>query len=198
MPATARPAIPPPPSLITRALVPLVALASLACGGGASATDPPPSDPTPLLTAEARERERPERFDDPPVGETLELSDAEWRERLTSFEYHVLRTHGTEPAGSGDHAHDETQGTYRCAACGAPLFASADKFDSGTGWPSYTRPIAEGRVGETRDTSYGMVRREVHCARCSGHLGHVFSDGPPPTGLRYCINSASLDLEPSE
>jgi peptide-methionine (R)-S-oxide reductase len=144
------------------------------------------------------EREYPERWSNPPVGDRLELSAEEWRARLTPGEFHVLREQGTEYAGTGEHArHEGHTGTFRCAGCGAPLFDAATKFESGTGWPSFWTPIEGGRVAETRDTSLGMVRVEVHCARCGGHLGHVFPDGPRPTGLRYCINSRSLDFDPA-
>lgn len=137
-----------------------------------------------------------------PNGPTLRLTDDEWRQRLTPEEYRVLREHGTERAHSGDLLHNRETGTYTCAGCEAPLFSSATKFNSGTGWPSFYQPLEGGRVGESRDVSFGMVRTEVHCSRCGGHLGHVFNDGPQPTGLRYCINSVSLnfqsDGEPSE
>jgi peptide-methionine (R)-S-oxide reductase len=133
----------------------------------------------------------------PPVGDRLRLSDAEWRRRLTREQYRVLREQGTERAFSGDLWDEHRPGTYCCAGCGAPLFASGDKFESGTGWPSFTRPLAAGRVAETVDRSLGMARREVHCARCEGHLGHVFEDGPEPTGLRYCMNGVALELVPS-
>jgi len=141
------------------------------------------------------ERERTERFSDPPIGDRLVLSDTEWHARLSDAEYHVLREQGTERAFSGRHHENHAHGVYRCAGCGAPLFSSAHKFESGTGWPSYWQPVAEGRVATTVDTAYGMTRTEVHCARCGGHLGHIFDDGPRPTGLRYCINSVSLDFE---
>jgi len=133
----------------------------------------------------------------PPVGSHLQLSEEQWRERLSPAQYHILREQGTEPPFSGRHVHEKRKGVFVCAACGAPLFSSEAKFESGTGWPSFFEPIS-GRVAEERDLSLGMARTEVHCARCGGHLGHVFSDGPRPTGLRYCINSLSLDFHPSE
>lgn len=132
----------------------------------------------------------------PAVGGRLRLDEAAWRARLSPAQYRVLREQGTEPAFTGRYWDHHARGTYVCAACEAPLFASSDKFDSGTGWPSYTRPLEPGRVEETHDNSHGMVRTEVHCARCGGHLGHVFDDGPAPTGLRYCINSESLGFRP--
>lgn len=120
----------------------------------------------------------------------------EWKKVLTPTEYRVLREHGTERAFTGDLWDHKGKGTYVCAACELPLFLSETKFKSGTGWPSYYQPIDSVSVGSTVDKSYGMVRTEVHCNRCGGHLGHVFEDGPRPTGLRYCINSASLDFVP--
>ncbi len=122
----------------------------------------------------------------------LVLSDEEWRRRLAPEEYEVLRRHGTERPGSGCFLGTKTPGTYVCAGCGNPLFRSGTKVESGTGWPSFTQPSGADAVADVEDRAYGMVRTEVRCARCDGHLGHVFPDGPPPTGLRYCMNSVAL------
>ena len=128
----------------------------------------------------------------------LNLTDAEWREKLSPEQYQILRQAGTERAFTGKYEQNKAEGMYACAGCGEPLFASDAKYDSGSGWPSYTAPVAGDAVEELRDGSHGMVRTEVRCARCEGHLGHVFPDGPGPGGLRYCINSASLDFKPKE
>lgn len=125
-------------------------------------------------------------------------TDEEWREELTPDQYQVLRKAGTEPAFTGEYWDTKDSGTYRCAGCKTPLFHSRTKYDSGSGWPSFWEPIAEELVLENSDESVGMVRTEVVCASCEGHLGHVFPDGPPPTGRRYCMNSLSLELEPEE
>jgi peptide-methionine (R)-S-oxide reductase len=126
--------------------------------------------------------------------EQLNLSESEWRKRLTPEQFHVLREAGTERAFSGRYDNNKADGVYRCSGCQLDLFDSIDKFDSGSGWPSFTQPAAPDHVTDHPDESHGMRRVEVRCARCDGHLGHVFPDGPPPTGLRYCINSVSLEF----
>ena len=123
------------------------------------------------------------------------ISDAEWHKRLTPTQYNVLRSHGTERAGSSALLHEKRKGNFVCAACALPLFSSATKFESGTGWPSFYQPLP-GAVGTTSDRSFFMTRTEVHCSRCLGHLGHVFDDGPKPTGQRYCMNGVALKFVP--
>ncbi|MEQ8552521.1 MAG: peptide-methionine (R)-S-oxide reductase MsrB [Cyclobacteriaceae bacterium] len=127
--------------------------------------------------------------------EKIELTEAQWKEKLSEEAFHVLRNQGTERAFTGKYWDNKDAGTYVCAGCQLPLFSSETKFKSGTGWPSFYKPINETNVGRENDSSLGMARTEVHCARCDGHLGHVFPDGPKPTGLRYCINSVSLDFK---
>ncbi|MDY6982708.1 MAG: peptide-methionine (R)-S-oxide reductase MsrB [Pseudomonadota bacterium] len=124
------------------------------------------------------------------------LSDAEWKKRLTAEQYQVLRKHGTERPGSCALNHEKRAGTFACAGCGQPLFEAREKFESGTGWPSFTDPLP-GSVETKEDYSHLMRRTEVHCSRCEGHLGHVFPDGPPPTGLRYCMNGVAMNFTPA-
>jgi len=125
----------------------------------------------------------------------MQKTDEEWKGKLTAEQFYVLRKHGTEPPGSSPLNAEKRDGTFKCAACGQSLFSSETKFESGTGWPSFWKPIEEA-VAETTDSSLFMTRTEVHCARCQGHLGHVFPDGPGPTGMRYCMNGLALEFEP--
>ena len=129
------------------------------------------------------------------MAEKVTKTDQEWQKQLTPEQYQVARKAGTEPAFTGKYWNTKEHGTFACVCCGQPLFSSDTKFDSGTGWPSFSSPVNKGAVVEHSDNSYGMRRTEVLCSRCDAHLGHVFPDGPGPTGLRYCMNSASLDLK---
>jgi peptide-methionine (R)-S-oxide reductase len=131
------------------------------------------------------------------MSDEFPVSDDEWRQRLTPEQYQVLRRKGTERPFTGEYVHAKQDGTYHCAACGVELFSSSTKFESGTGWPSFYEPANRENVELHTDSSHGMVRTEVTCKRCGGHLGHVFDDGPAPTGQRYCINSVALALEPA-
>lgn len=129
------------------------------------------------------------------MSDRVDKSDAEWKQQLTPEQFHVLREHGTEPRGTSPLNQEKRQGTFVCGACGQPLFTSETKYESGTGWPSFYKPIDDA-IGTTTDTSYGMRRVEVHCSRCGGHLGHVFPDGPAPTGERYCMNGVAMKFKP--
>ncbi|MES2388423.1 MAG: peptide-methionine (R)-S-oxide reductase MsrB [Bacteroidota bacterium] len=128
----------------------------------------------------------------------VEKTEAEWQKELSPEEYHVLREKGTERAFTGKDWDNHNKGIYKCAACGEPLFSSDTKFESGTGWPSFYKPITKDAVAEETDNAFGMRRTEVLCSKCGGHLGHVFDDGPKPTGLRYCMNSVSMDFVPGK
>ena len=134
--------------------------------------------------------------DKTPTSDPVEVSAADWKSKLTPFEFHVLREHGTERAWTSPLLEEHRPGVFRCAGCGQELFTSDAKYESGSGWPSFWKPVSDEAVEVSVDRSHGMVRTEVHCRKCGGHLGHIFEDGPAPTGLRYCTNGASLTFEP--
>lgn len=178
-----------------------IALAACVALAGCSASEPsaPPSqaDPAPIAASTPQETTTVST-QNPTTGglERVEKTPDQWRQLLTPMQYHVTREAGTERAFTGEYWNTKTEGTYLCVCCGQPLFNSDTKFDSGCGWPSFFKPLPGAKISEIVDRSHGMVRMEVRCSRCDAHLGHVFEDGPPPTGLRYCINSASLRLNP--
>lgn len=154
------------------------------------------ADSSPITSAVVLDSLVPAAYDADGKLIRIERSEAEWKKQLSEKAFYVLRQEGTEYAFSGAYWNNHQSGTYVCAGCGLPLFSSKTKFDSGTGWPSFWQPVEKGMVNEKRDDSHGMLRTEVECWRCGGHLGHVFDDGPRPTGLRYCINSVSLQFIP--
>ena len=150
------------------------------------------------LVSSGKAEDAPNQPSKPNMNDKITKTDAEWKQQLTAQQYHVLREKGTERAGSGEYANNHDKGIYKCAACAKELFSSETKFESGTGWPSFYAPISKEAVTEETDRKFFMKRTEVLCARCGGHLGHVFNDGPQPTGLRYCMNSAALKLEKAD
>ncbi|HYO09178.1 MAG TPA: peptide-methionine (R)-S-oxide reductase MsrB [Tepidisphaeraceae bacterium] len=167
----------------------LVIVAATACDGSAHATDPG------APAATTAPSEKVDVYKNAQRNDVVKKSEAEWKKQLAPEQFHVLREKGTERAFTGKTWDNHEAGTYACAGCGLPLFASETKFESGTGWPSFWKPISGDAVHVGTDSSHGMSRDEVTCARCGGHLGHVFTDGPAPTGLRYCMNSAAMNFQ---
>ena len=165
-----------------------------ACSGSQTALVASEGDESAAAVA-AADTENPWEMD---MDEQVVKTDEEWQQLLTPEQYRILREKGTERAGTGAYAFTKEKGVYHCAACGKPLFSSDTKYESGTGWPSFWQPLSPESIQEEEDNTLFMARTEVLCGRCGGHLGHVFDDGPPPTGLRYCLNSASLKLVPGE
>ena len=188
----------------TRTAVGILLIATACLPACLPAAPPAAKDPKPMTAPHDREAADPAK--NPAVkgrlaNDEIPTTEEEWRKRLTAHQFDIIRKKGTERAFTGKYTDTETAGTYRCIGCGEPLFRSGEKFHSGCGWPSFYAPVdgVKGKaIAETRDLSHGMVRTEVTCRRCGGHLGHVFNDGPPPTGLRYCINSASIILDEAQ
>jgi peptide-methionine (R)-S-oxide reductase len=176
-------------------IIPLVAIAAGAGDKPAPAPKPAEATATEKAPSTPKASVAPQAAQAPGTPEKLVKTDAEWRKQLTPEQFHVLREAGTERAFTGKLWNNHEAGTYRCAACGQPLFSSDTKFESGTGWPSFWQPLAPSSVELHEDNSWLMSRTEVVCSRCGGHLGHVFPDGPEPTGQRYCMNSAALTFE---
>lgn len=183
---------------IHRSVVALIALLSIAFVIGCERSAAVAADEQKNGGASSKAASKYDPSKEKPVTDRVEKSDAEWKKELSDQQYNVLREKGTERAFTGELLNEHDTGVFRCSACGNPLFSSETKFESGTGWPSFYQPLEKGRVDVATDSTHGMTRDEVVCARCGGHLGHVFNDGPQPTGLRYCMNSVSLKFDKTE